>query len=71
MLGALSGWIGTELAITLRQHYGDSVVIVGVTGVQGLNPVIDPRVADMDHCLVKPVTSKQLRKLFPALLPPG
>ena len=61
----MPGTTGTELATTLRQRYGDSVVIVGVTGIEGLNPAYDPRVAGMDHCLVKPVSSHQLRQLFP------
>ena len=65
----MPGTTGTELAAALRQRYGDSVVIVGVTGLQGLNPAFDPRVAGMDHCLVKPVSTKQLRKLFPARSP--
>ena len=65
----MPGTTGTELATTLRQRYGDSVVIVGVTGIEGLNPAYDPRVAGMDHCLVKPVSSHQLRKLFPTLPP--
>lgn len=63
----MPGTNGTELATTLRPRYGDSVVIVGVTGIEGLNPVGDTRVAGMDHCLVKPVSSHQLRKLFPTL----
>lgn len=66
----MPGTTGTELAKTLRHRYGDSVVIVGITGIEGLNPVVDRRVAGMDHCLVKPVSSHQLRKLF-LTRPPG
>lgn len=65
----MPGTTGTELATRLRQLYGDGVVLIGVTGIQGLDPVIDARIADMDHCLVKPVSSKQLRQLFPTLPP--
>ncbi|WP_310388839.1 response regulator [Roseateles sp.] len=61
----MPGTTGTELAATLRQLYGADVILIGVTGIQGLDPLVDARIADMDYCLVKPVSSKQLRRLFP------
>ena len=64
----MPGTSGTELAAVFRQRYGDTVVIVAVTGAKGLDRVVDQRVLHMDHCLIKPVSARQLQQLFPARL---
>lgn len=56
---------GEELARMLRERMGTSVVIIGITGDDEMAVATDPRLALMDHCLTKPVSAEQLKRLLP------
>lgn len=61
---AMDGMDGLQLARAIRRNFGDSIVLVAITGT----PVDDPRVRQtfetVDHYFEKPVTLQQIQKLL-------
>ena len=61
---SMDGMDGLQLTRQIREKFGDSIVLVAITGT----PVDDPKVREtfktVDHYFEKPVTLQQIRKLF-------
>jgi CheY-like chemotaxis protein len=61
----MPGMDGNELARTLRQRYGDDIVLIAVTGREHDDERVSDTFARVDHYLQKPVDPDVLRKLLP------
>ena len=61
----MPGMDGNELARTLRQRYGDDIVLIAVTGREHDDESVSDTFARVDHYLQKPVDPDVLRKLLP------
>jgi CheY-like chemotaxis protein len=58
---------GLELTQTLRDRYGDDVVLIAITGSSSDDERVSETFARVDHYLQKPIDSAQLRKVLPRL----
>ncbi len=61
----MPGMDGNELARTLRERYGDDIVLIAVTGREHDDERVSDTFARVDHYLQKPVDPDVLRKLLP------
>jgi CheY-like chemotaxis protein len=61
----MPGMDGNELTRTLRQRYGDDIVLIAVTGREHDDESVSDTFARVDHYLQKPVDPDVLRKLLP------
>jgi DNA-binding response OmpR family regulator len=61
----MPGMDGNELARTLRERYGDDIVLIAVTGREHDDERVSDTFARVDHYLHKPVDPDVLRKLLP------
>lgn len=60
---------GCEVSRTLRDRYGDDIVLVAVTGWGEDNARVAESFARVDHHLRKPVKLQELRVILPPLHP--
>ena len=63
----MPGMDGLELTKSLRQRYGDDVVLIAITGSSGDDERVSETFARVDHYLQKPIDSATLRKVLPRL----
>ena len=61
----MPGMDGNQLARTLRERYGDDIVLIAVTGREHDDERVSDTFARVDHYLQKPVDPDVLRKLLP------
>jgi len=61
----MPGMDGNQLTRTLRDRYGDDIVLIAVTGREHDDERVSDTFARVDHYLQKPVDPDQLRKLLP------
>ena len=61
----MPGLGGHELCSRLREAYGDSVVLIAVTGEGGRDDGIAEAFSQFDHYLRKPVDPDDLRRILP------
>lgn len=61
----MPGMDGNELTRTLRDRYGDDIVLIAVTGREHDDERVTDTFARVDHYLQKPVDPDALRKLLP------
>lgn len=62
---AMAGMDGLELAMSLREQFGDAIVLVAITGSPADDPTVEETFFAVDHYFEKPVTLEQIQKLFP------
>ncbi|MEK8033566.1 response regulator [Ideonella sp. DXS29W] len=63
----MPGLSGHELASRLRDKFGDSVVLIAVSGLAPSDAGVSPEYAVFDHYLPKPISQEALRRLLPPL----
>lgn len=61
----MPGMDGNVLARTLRERYGDDIVLIAVTGREKDDKGVAETFDRVDHYLQKPVDPEVLRKLLP------
>jgi CheY-like chemotaxis protein len=63
----MPGLNGLELARNLRTYYGDSIVLIAVTGGDDEDPLVKQTFDCVDHYLRKPDYLRALMKVLPPL----
>ncbi len=63
---SMHGMDGLELARTIREKFGDNIILVAITGTPLDHPMVRETFNTVDHYFEKPVTLEQIQKLFPA-----
>ena len=61
---AMKGMDGFELTRTLRNEYGDDIVLIAVTGAPPDSPSVQSTFELVDHYFVKPVDIKKLTNIL-------
>jgi CheY-like chemotaxis protein len=64
---SMPGMDGLELTKSMRQRYGDDVVLIAITGAASDDQRVSETFARVDHYLQKPIDTAQLRKVLPRL----
>lgn len=63
----MPGLSGRELASRLRDKFGDSIVLIAVSGLAPPDAGVSCDYAVFDHYLPKPVSQEALRRVLPPL----
>ena len=61
----MPGMDGLEIAKSLKQRYGNDVILIAVTGMDEGNERVSETFALVDHYFIKPISSSQFEKIFP------
>jgi CheY-like chemotaxis protein len=62
---SMPGMDGLELTKSMRQRYGDDIVLIAITGGTSDDRRVTETFARVDHYLQKPIDAAQLRKVLP------
>jgi DNA-binding response OmpR family regulator len=62
---SMPGMDGLELTKSIRERYGDDIVLIAITGGTSDDQRVTETFARVDHYLQKPIDAAQLRKVLP------